>query len=65
MRKRNNKPKFKVNGIVRISKFKRHFEKGHAERWSNEFFIIYKDNRIIPYTYKIKTIENKMVVMST
>ena len=65
MMKRSNKHKFKVNDIVRISKYKKHFEKGYSKRCTDELFIIYKCNQTIPETYKIKTLEKKMVIMST
>ena len=59
MMKQNIKPKFKVGDIVRINKFKKIFEKGYAPKWSNELFVIYKDNGTIPNTYKVKSIEKK------
>ena len=59
MMKQNIKPKFKVGDIVRIYKFKKLFEKGYDPKWSNELFVIYKDNGTIPNTYKVKSIEKK------
>ena len=54
--KRNNKVKFKVNDRVRISRFKKTFQKGYDKRWSDEIFIVYKVNPTLPITYKIKEI---------
>ena len=31
-------PKFKVNGIVRITKYKNNFNKGYTENWSREIY---------------------------
>ena len=31
-------PKFKVRDIVRIYRWKSHFEKGYPKRWTNELF---------------------------
>ena len=59
MMKQNLKPKFKVGDIVRIYKFKKLFEKGYLPKWSNSFYVIYKDNGTIPNTYKVKSIEKK------
>ena len=59
MMKENIKPKFKVGDIVRIYKFKKLFEKGYDPKWSNEVFVVYKDNGTIPNTYKVKSIEKK------
>ena len=40
--KENNKeePKFKVGDHLRISKYKRNFEKGYVLNWSEEVFVI-------------------------
>ena len=59
MMKQNIKPKFKVGDIVRIYKLKKLFEKGYDHKWSKELFVIYKYNRTIPNTYKVKSIEKK------
>ena len=34
----NQDPKFKIGGIVRISKYKNIFTKGYVPSWSEEFF---------------------------
>ena len=52
----NKKAKFKLNDYVRISRLKRHFQKGYDKRWSDEIYIIYKVNYTLPVTYKIKEI---------
>ena len=59
MMKENIKPKFKVGDIVRIYKFKKLFDKGYNPKWSNHLFVVYKDNKTIPNTYKIKSFEKK------
>ena len=55
MMKRNIKPMFKV----RIYKFKKIFEKGYAPKWTNEKFVIYKNNGTIPNTYKVRSTGKK------
>ena len=52
----NKRPKFKVNDRVRISRLKKHFQKGYDKRWSDEIYLIYKVNLTLPPTYKIKEI---------
>ena len=52
----NKKAKFKVNDRVRISRLKKHFQKGYDKRWSDEIYLIYKVNPTLPVTYKIKEI---------
>ena len=46
--------KFKVNGKVRITKYKNIFSKGYTENWSREIFIIDSMLKINPWTYRIK-----------
>lgn len=45
---------FKVGDQVRISKFKRVFEKGYTPNWSYEIFEVVKVQRTNPTTYLIK-----------
>ena len=51
--KANNKAsKFKVDYRARITKYKSIFNKGYAENWSREIFIINSLLKINPWTYK-------------
>ena len=54
--KQNRKHKFTVNDRVRITRFKKTFQKGYSKRWTDEIFIVYKVNPTLPVTYKIKEI---------
>lgn len=45
------KPKFKVNDMVRISRYKKVFTKGYMPNWSNETFKIILVKRTNPVTY--------------
>ena len=38
-------PKFKVGDHVRISKYKNIFTKGHAPNWSEEIFVVKKNEK--------------------
>ena len=38
----DNDPKFKIGDVVRISKYKKIFAKGHVPNWSEEAFVIKK-----------------------
>ena len=49
---------FKIGDKVRISKFKRKFEKGYTPNWTEEIFIIYSINMTNPVTYLIKDLNN-------
>ena len=41
-------PKFKIDGIVKISKYKNIFAKGYLPNWSEEVFVIRKVKNTIP-----------------
>lgn len=45
------KPKFKVNDKVRISKYKRTFQKGYLPNWTNEVFTVILVKKTDPVTY--------------
>ena len=46
-------PKFSIGDNVRITKKKKIFDNGYAERWTEEVFKIYRIQLTIPVTYKI------------
>jgi hypothetical protein len=48
------KPKFKVGDKVRISKYKKVFDKGYLPNWTTELFTVSKVLNTTPITYKIK-----------
>ena len=57
----NQKPKFKIGDKVRISKYKRTFEKGYTTRWSEEIFTITTIQNTNPVTYKIKDLNDEEI----
>ena len=57
-------PKFKVNGRVRIIKYKNIFSKGYTENWSREMFVINSVLKASPRTYKIKYLNREKVIRS-
>ena len=46
-------PKFRVSNRVRISKFKRLFEKGYAANWSEKIFTIHEVHSSDPPVYRL------------
>ena len=56
--------KFKVNGRVRITKYKNVFSKGCTESWSREIFIIDSVLKANPWTYKTKDINGEKIIGS-
>ena len=54
------KPKFKINDMVRISKYKRDvFDKGYTPNWSEELFKVDKIQYTNPITYKLKDLNDE------
>ena len=56
--------RFKVDDRVRISKFKNIFAKGYTPNWSKEIFIFDKINDTVPYTYNIKDLMVKKLLVA-
>ena len=52
---------FKIGDKVRISKFKKKFEKGYTPNWTEEIFTIYAINMTNPVTYLIKDLNNNAI----
>ena len=53
----NNKdPKFKIDDIVKISKYENIFAKGYILNWSNKVFVIRKVKNTVQWTYMLLTI---------
>ena len=55
-------PKFKVGGLVRISKYKNIFAKGYMPHWSEEVFVIKKVKNTVPWTYVINDLNGEEIV---
>ena len=56
--------KFKVNGRVRITKYKNIFSKGYTKNWSRKLFIIDSVLKTNPWTYEIKNINGGKIILS-
>lgn len=57
----DSKPKYKVGDHVRISKYKKQFDKGYLPNWSNEIFTIIKVNQTRPVTYILKDVRGETI----
>ena len=55
-------PKFHVGDQVRITKKKKHFEKGYTNNWTEEVFTITEVKDTYPYTYKLKDTRGEKVI---
>ena len=54
--------KYKKGDKVRISKYKRHFEKGYTPNWTEEIFTIDKINMTNPVTYQVIDLNNEKIL---
>ena len=54
--------KFKISDIVRISKYRNIFAKGHVLNWSEEVFVIKKVKNTVPWTYVISDLKREKIV---
>ena len=55
-------PKFKVGDLVRIYKYKGHFEKGYETNFTRDIFKIVKVLHTIPVTYKIEALDGEEIL---
>ena len=56
--------KYKKGHKVRISKYKRHFEKRYTPNWTEEIFTIDKINMTNPLTYQVRDLNNEKILGS-
>ena len=57
-------PKIKVNGRVRITKYKNIFSRVYTENWSRDLFIIDSALKTNPWTYKLKDLNGEKMIGS-
>ena len=55
------KPKFKVDDLVRISKYKNIFAKRYTPNWSEEVFVVSKIKDTVPWTYVISELNGEKI----
>ena len=55
---------YKVGDRVRISKYKNIFDKGYAQNWSEEVFIVSKIKNKVPWTYVISDLNGEPITGS-
>ena len=58
----NKDPKFKVGGLVRISRCKNIFAKGYTPNWSEEVFVNKKVKDTVPWTYVINDLNDNEII---
>ena len=57
----NKDPKYKIDDIVRISKYKNIFAKGYTPNWSEEVLLIKEVKNTVPWTYVISDLKSKQI----
>lgn len=55
------KPNFKVGDIVRITRYKKIFDKGYLPNWTTEKFVVDKVFKTDPITYEIKDMAGELI----
>jgi hypothetical protein len=60
----NSINKFNVGDRVRITRYKKHFEKGYTPKWTKEIFVINEVNSTNPITYKLKDLADEQILGS-
>jgi transposase InsO family protein len=58
----DEKPKFKIGDRVRIYRWKSHFEKGRAENWTREIFVVSKVKKTNPITYELNDLNGEPIL---
>ena len=62
MEQLSSKPKFKIGGKVRISKYKRKtFDKGYTPNWTEEVFTVDNIQYTNPITYKLRDLNGEEI----
>ena len=54
--------KFKIDDIVRISKYKNIFAKSNVPNWSEDIFVITKIKNTVPWAFVISDLQDKEIV---
>ena len=54
--------KFRVDDLVRISKYKNIFAKGYTPNWSEEVFVIKKVKNTVPWTYVVNDLNGEEII---
>ena len=58
---KDKKPRYTVGDSVRISKYKKVFDKGYLPNWTNEIFTVHSVEPTIPVTYTLKDYRNNVL----
>ena len=61
LREKVSAPKFSIGDSVRISKVKRHFEKGYRPNFTEEIFSIFQVRKGSPVTYVLKDYDGEII----
>ena len=56
---KSSKPKFKINDIVRVSRYRGTFDKGYLPTWSEEYYRITKIENTAPPVYVISDMQHE------
>ena len=54
-------PKFKINDIVRVSRYRGTFDKGYLPNWTEEYYRITKIKNTVPPVYVISDMQDEVL----
>jgi hypothetical protein len=54
-----SKPKFKINDIVRVSRYRGTFDKGYLPNWSEEYYRVTKIENTAPPVYVLSDMQDE------
>ena len=57
-------PKFKIDDLVRISRYKNIFTKGYMPNWSEEIYVVSKIKNTVPWTYVISDLNGEQIIVT-
>ena len=57
-----SKPKFKINDVVRVSRYHGTFDKGYLPNWTEEYFLISKIENTAPPVYELSDLQNEQLL---
>ena len=57
-----SKPKFKINDVVRVSRYRGTFDKGYLPNWTEEYFRIVKIENTAPPVYELADLQDEQLL---
>ena len=56
------KPKFKINDVVHVSRYRGTFDKGYLPNWTEEYFRVVKIENTMPPVYELADLQDEQLL---